>query len=133
MPRGLKRCPHVLYAQQDLMEKIRRNWQHAFKRGEEVWILDRPKREVCGPFKFSYYSPASAVVLFEYHQGRFGSRRVYFLKDQVMYTTEQEAKRDLGSLKVLDFLEHQHKTDVLISEIESLLGKKIADTIRKHS
>lgn len=132
MTRGLKRFPNHVYARPELMEKIRVNWKHHFMRNEEVWVLDRPKREVAGPFKFAHYSKASAVVLFEYYEGRFGSRRVYFLKDQVMYTTKKEAQLALGSLKVLDFLEHQRNTDALINEIEELLGKQIADTMRKH-
>ena len=130
MARGLKRCPDALYANQNLMKKIRDNWKHHFKYGEEVWLLDRTWREVLGPFKFSYYSPASAVVLFE-HQGHFGTRRVYFLKDQVMYQTKEEANSSLVALKVLDYLTLQSKADVLLDEIEAIADKSIVETVRK--
>lgn len=133
MARGIREFPHLLYADQSKMDKIRANWVHKFKNGEEVWILDRNKRQVSGPYTFAHYSPASAVVLFKYAQGYFGSRRVKFLDDNVMYQSEKEANHDMGVLKVMDFLDHQHKADALINEIELLLGKQLADTIRKST
>lgn len=125
-------CPHV-YADQTKQEKVRKNWKHHFKRGEEVWIVDEPRRKIYGPFDFAHYSMCSAVVLYREAIGRFIARRVYFMKDEVMYPTEKEAQVALGSLTVLDFLEHQHKADALIQKVEELLGKQIADTLRKHA
>jgi hypothetical protein len=130
--RVYRHCP-LVYADQTKQEKVRKNWKHHFKRGEEVWIVDEPHRKMYGPFEFAHYSMCSAVVLYREPIGRFTARRVYFMKDQIMCQTEAEAKVALGSLAVLDFLDHQHKANSLIEQVEEMLGKKIADTLRKHS
>lgn len=131
MAKGLKRFPEVLYADQTKMQKIRDNWKHHFKRGEPVWVLECNRLKVAGPYTFAYYSPASAVVLFPSYVGRFGHRRVQFLKDEVMYLTEQDALHHLSSLLIIKYLEMCSKCDSLLDDITKIAEPKIVETIKK--
>lgn len=131
MAKGIKNFPHVLYADQFKMDKIRANWKHQFKLGETVWLLDKPKRKILGPYTFAYYSPASAIVTIPNWQFGNNVRRIEFLKDQVMFQTKKEALVELTALKLMDYVEACSRCDMLLDELEQIAEPKIVTCIKQ--
>lgn len=131
MAKGITSFPHNLYASKSKMDKIGANWKHQFKRDEPVWVLDKPKREILGPYTFAYYSPASVIVIIPNCQFGDNSRRIEFLKDQVMFQTEKEALVELTSLKLMDYVQACSRCDILLDELEQIAEPKIVDCIKQ--
>lgn len=131
MAKGLSSFPHNLYAIQSKMDKIGANWKHQFKRGEAVWLLNKPKREILGPYTFAYYSPASAIVIIPNWQFGNNTRRIEFLKDQVMFQTEKEALVELTALKLIDYVQACNRCDMLLDELEKIAEPKIVACIKQ--
>lgn len=131
MAKGIKNFPHVLYADQSKMGKIRANWKHQFKSGETVWLLNKPKRKILGPYIFAYYSPASAMVIIPNCQFGNNSRRIEFLKDQVMFQTKKEALIELTSLKLMDYVQACSRCNILLDELKQIAEPKIIDCIKQ--
>lgn len=105
-------------------EVLNKNWEPPFERDDECWLADENTATFVGPFRFSYYSPQSCVVLGE-HDGRTYARRIHFMKKQRIFKTEAEAKSSIMLVKVLQSIDLKLKMEKLNQEILELSDGRI--------